>query len=560
MRDHLPGLRAAMADPRVYPHPVGELECRETHASVVFLTGDWVYKIKKPVNFGFLDYSTLEKRRACCQAEVRLNRRLSQGIYWDVVPLTCEAGGYALAGQGPAVEYAVKMVQLPDGDTMTERLRRGTLTQEEVAAVAAKLAAFYQLRATRAPIQLLGGWDGVGLNCEENFSQTEPFCGRFIDGRRHRGVHRATRRFLSARKALFDRRVAQGFIRDCHGDLRCDHVYLGAEIQILDCIEFNQRFRYGDVAADIAFLAMDLDFQRAPELARQLIAAYAEASEDFGIYALLDFYKCYRAFVRCKINCFQLDQERPGASHRSRLHAETRRYLELAWSYAINFSRPVAWIFCGLPASGKSTQARQLARSLRLPWLRSDLIRKKLAGRVPGDAGPRAFNQGIYTPEFTARTYRRMAELAQKHLTVGRSVVLDATFSRAGQRKMLRDMAAVLHVPLLWVVCEAGDGLLERRLADRERGEGLSDARLVHLEPFKARWEPLDEIAESHRLVANTEVLEEKLLGRILARGHQRFAEMRQADENINPKLVGEPPVPRPGPRAAPWHRRSPLP
>jgi aminoglycoside phosphotransferase family enzyme/predicted kinase len=521
MYDHLPGLLAAMAEPRFYPHPVERIAHRETHASHVFLTGPVVYKIKKPVNFGFLDYSTLAKRKACCEAEVKLNRRLTQGIYQGVVPFTGGPGEYALGDADPIVEYGVCMTQLADQDALSHRLKKGSLPREIIGAVACKLAAFYDTHHPPSPIADVGIWETVWLNNEENFTQTEAFCGHIIDRAVHRDLWEATRRFLNDQRICFDHRVDQGFVKDCHGDLRCDHVYLGDEIQIIDCIEFNQRFRFGDLAADLGFLSMDLDFKKAPELAQHLILAYARKSRDFGIYAVLDYYKCYRAVVRCKINCFKLAQDRPPRNVMKLSAMRARSYLELARRYALRFSQPMLWIFCGQPATGKSTLAGKLADALRLPWLQSDVIRKELAGIPPRKSAITAFGQGIYTPEFTSRVYGRMAALAKDYLTAGHSLVLDATFSQVNHRRVILDLAAAFKIPVLWVVCEVEENVLRRRLKDREKVPSVSDARLDHLEHFKSKWEPLEEISEASKLPVNTGSSWKRLLGDILARGHQ---------------------------------------
>ena len=525
MHDHLPGLLAAMADPAFYPHPVRAVERRDTHASHVFLTGDVVYKLKKPVDFGFLDYSTLEKRRRCCDTEVHLNRRLTHGVYQDVVPLTREHGGYAVAGNGPVVEYAVRMRQLGDRHTLTYHLSAGLLTKAMIADLARKLSVFYRPSVTQGPPLALGSWDTVRFNCQENFAQTESFRGRFIDGSVHGFIREATNRFLHTRRACFQRRVNQGFIRDCHGDLRCDHVYFDNGIQILDCIEFNRRFRYTDVAADLGFLTMDLDVKGAPASADHLIASYAAVSGDHGIYALLDFYKCYRAFVRGKVNCLQLAHDGNKEASRTALRRETTRYFAWARWYALRMGRPLLWIFCGLPASGKSTQARGVAEALQVPWLRSDVIRKELAGAVPYADRVTAFKQGIYTTGFTDRTYAQMNHLAQYHLAAGRSVVLDGTFSQAAHRREVTQLATRLGVPLLWVVCQAPDVILQRRLFKREGRTAISDARAQHWPQIKSRWEPLDEIAAHQRLTVDTRRPKMQVLGGILARGYQQLGQ-----------------------------------
>ena len=251
----------AMACPDFYPHPVRQVTQAETHISKVFLTGDYAYKIKRPVYLEFLDFTTLEKRKHCCQQEVNLNKRLSKDIYLDVVPITKTNKRYYLAGPGEVVEYAVKMRQLPEEFSMLQLVRRGKLDGDCVDELAQMLVKFYQHSSTGANINSLGAWSTIWTNTEENFSQTEQFAGNLIDDHMFPIIRAATRSFLIRRKALFDRRVEREKIRDCHGDLRTGHIYFCDGIQIIDCIEFNDRFRYADITSDLAFLTMDLDFE-----------------------------------------------------------------------------------------------------------------------------------------------------------------------------------------------------------------------------------------------------------------------------------------------------------
>jgi aminoglycoside phosphotransferase family enzyme len=237
----------AMARPDFYPHDVSTIEQRETHISKVFLTGEYAYKIKKPVYLEFLDFTTLEKRRHYCQQEVTLNQRLTSDVYLDVVPITLKKGRYYLAGPGEAVEYTVKMRQLPEKFSMRQLVRRGKLDRDSVDELARVLAKFYQQSSTGDNINNLGTWSTICTNTEENFSQTEQFTGNLLDEHMFLIIRAATRSFLIRRKALFDRRVERDKIRDCHGDLRTGHIYFSDGIQIIDCIEFNDRFRYADI-------------------------------------------------------------------------------------------------------------------------------------------------------------------------------------------------------------------------------------------------------------------------------------------------------------------------
>ncbi|MGD8756955.1 MAG: phosphotransferase, partial [Desulfobacterales bacterium] len=351
----------AMSSPDIYPHAIDRIEQQDTIISKVFLTGQYAYKIKKPVNLEYLDFTTLENRKHYCEQEVHLNRRLAPDVYLGVVPITFDNGQYQLDGSGTPFEYAVKMRQLPERLSMRNLIRRGKLDRDSTDALARKLAEFYQQDSADNQIVTFGSWQTIWANCEENFRQAEPFVAEIIDERKFQIIRAATRAFLIRRRALFDRRMEKQKIRDCHGDLRTGHIYFSDGIQIIDCIEFNDRFRYADVTSDLAFLAMDIDFEGHPETARQLIDAYVDYTKDRELFVLLDFYKCYRAMVRAKVNCFRLQENKIANHEAPRRLRKARRYVDLAYQYAVQYTRPTIWVLCGLPASGKSTIADELA-------------------------------------------------------------------------------------------------------------------------------------------------------------------------------------------------------
>jgi aminoglycoside phosphotransferase family enzyme len=274
------------------------------------------------------------------------------------------------------------MRQLPDEAMMLKRLANDKLNPTAIDSLARILSRFYRGAQTDPDSSALGSWHIVRRNCEENFAQTEEFAGGLIDRRMCQIIRSATRSFLQRRRALFDLRVNEGKIRDGHGNLRTDHIYYTEDgIQIIDCIEFNQCFRCSDIASDLAFLAMDLDFKEYPKTARTLLKAYIHHSDDRDVMMLMDFYKCYRAFVRAKVNCLRLKQEGLGNRERTQLLDATRRFMDLAYRYARQFTRPILWVICGMIASGKSTVARNLAKAFRTKMLRSDVVRKNLFDR-----------------------------------------------------------------------------------------------------------------------------------------------------------------------------------
>ncbi|MES0349538.1 MAG: AAA family ATPase [Desulfobacteria bacterium] len=510
----------AMETPAFYPHPVLSIEQRETHISKVFLTGSYVYKIKKPVNLEFLDFTTLKKRLHFCHQEVILNRRLTHNVYLDVVPITFEDGQYYLAGPGAPVEYAVKMRQLPEDRSMVRLLRRGKIDKEALEELSRILARFYSQAPTGGNINTFGSWETVWTNCEENFRQTEMFIERILDERMFQIVRAATRSFLRRWQDLFEHRLERKKIRDCHGDLRTGHIYFADEIQILDCIEFNERFRYGDIASDLAFLAMDLDYEGHPKIAQDLLEAYVQYTKDQDVFVLLDFYKCYRAFVRVKVDCFRLQKGNLGKQETSSLLRQTRKYMDLAYRYAVQFTRPTLWVVCGMPASGKSTIAKKLAETLDVKVLRSDVIRKGLFRLQPDEKIDVPFEKGIYSKGASSLTYGRLLLLAQDEIEKGYSAILDATYNSRHHRSEVLRLAKDMDTNLMFVECTCPEAILKERLMSREETSSVSDARLRHYAKIKARFEPLNEVRDEMHISVDTERSLQESMEHILSRDY----------------------------------------
>ena len=354
----LPSTVKALLKSQAYPHKPQKIELGQTQMSFIFLTGEYVYKIKKPVNLGYLDYTTLEKRHFFCQQELELNKRLCPDVYLAVVPITMSLRGakrlrgeaeansetprYArgklrnllhVEGQGEAIEYAVKMKQLPQDRMMDVLLPRGQVTLEMVARVAERLMSFHQKAETNQKIAAFGRLNVIRHNCDENFAQTEKYIGTSITAEEYQHIKNYTDNFVDSNASLFDKRVREGRIRDCHGDLHAAHVCFTDEICIYDCIEFNDRFRYSDVASEIAFLAMDLDRYQQAGLSRHLVNTYVELSHDEELLKLLNFYKCYRAYVRGKVESFKLDDPYISEEEKAEVLTAAQSYFQLAESY-----------------------------------------------------------------------------------------------------------------------------------------------------------------------------------------------------------------------------------
>lgn len=333
--ENLPPFLQALLDPARYDHQAPEVQLVQTHISFVLLAGDFVYKFKKPVNFGFLDFSGLDKRRFCCEQELQLNRRLCPDIYLGLVTVTRQAdGGFALNGPGEIVEYGVKMARMPEERMMPHLIRRGELGTTHIDALVDVLCDFYRQAEGGPEIAAYGTAAAVAVNVLENFEQTQGYIGQgALTAEQFALISRYARSVL-AREELFAGRMEAGYIRDCHGDLYSANICLADKVYIFDCIEFNQRFRYCDVASDVAFLAMDLDFHGLEQLSTAFIEQLSHRSNDTGLGTMLNFYKCYRAYVRGKIGLFTAGDSAVAPSVRESCRAQAAQYFCLAERYA----------------------------------------------------------------------------------------------------------------------------------------------------------------------------------------------------------------------------------
>ena len=333
-------LRNALLHPEIYPDHPRSIQMIETHISLLFLTGNYVYKVKKPVDFGFLDFTTLEKRKFFCDQEVKLNRRLSPSIYLGVVTVTKEGNQILLEdkeGKREVVEYAVKMKQIPEESLMDKLLDKKQVTPRMIEAVSEKLVKFYFTAETNDVIKSFAKPERVKQDTDENFQQTEKYIDLTISRKIYEEVKNRTNDFFKTKRDIFNQRVASDRIRDCHGDLRLEHIFWGEEVSIFDCIEFNERFRYTDVAADIAFLAMDLDVHSRQDLSEHLIRAFIGESGDYEIMGVLDFYKSYRAYVRGKVESFRLDDPHIPEEEKKQALRRAQTYFNLAYRYSQKF-------------------------------------------------------------------------------------------------------------------------------------------------------------------------------------------------------------------------------
>lgn len=330
-------LKKALLNPEIYPDRPIEIKSTETHISILFFTGNYVYKLKKPVDFGFLDFTTLEKRRYFCEQEIILNRRLSPDIYLGIIPIKYDGENISFNGSGEIIEYAVKMIQIPEEFLMNKLLKQGKVTPDMIEAISKKLVNFYLTAETSDEIKEFAKPERIKQDTDENFEQTKKYINITIDNDTYQIINKRTNSFLKEKSDIFYERIKDDRIRDCHGDLRLEHIFWGKEISIFDCIEFNKRFRYTDVAADIAFLSMDLDYCGRQDLNQPLIRTYIEISGDYSIRKILDFYKCYRAYVRGKVESFRLDDPTISNDEKKEAQKRAKKYFNLALNYSKNF-------------------------------------------------------------------------------------------------------------------------------------------------------------------------------------------------------------------------------
>ncbi|HEX78949.1 MAG TPA: AAA family ATPase [Dehalococcoidia bacterium] len=400
------------------------------------------------------------------------------------------------------MEYAVKMRRLPQELMMDTLLAENRVSPEMIARMAEKVAAFHKQAETGREINEYGGLETIVQNTEENFSQTEKYFDRAISQRQYQGIVDYTRGFIRDNAATFKKRVQDGYIRDCHGDLHAAHICFRDGICIYDCIEFNDRFRYGDVASEVAFLVMDLDHHRRADLSRNFVDSYIASSRDEGLKELLNFYKCYRAYVRGKVACFKLDDSYIGEEERAKTLEDATGYFDLAYAYGL--SEPMLFITSGLVGSGKSVLAQSLAGRLGLVVISSDVTRKRLASVQETEHRFEEFDTGIYTPEFSRKTYDAMFIEARGILSEGGSVIIDASFIKSGERQRARQLAGETGARFFVLECNLEEGLARNRLEQRLKEGSVSDGRWEVYLKQKERYQPPLEVSPDKRVIIDS--------------------------------------------------------
>jgi aminoglycoside phosphotransferase family enzyme/predicted kinase len=501
-----PRLLETMINPDFYPHKPAKVELVQTHISYVFIAGDIVYKIKKPVNFGFLDFTSLEKRKFYCEEELRLNKRLAPSIYLDVAPIAEDSRGNLIPDSGgEVVEYAVRMKKLPQDRMLKTLLAKGQVDEKVIDAVAHKIAAFHQLAETGGRIDDMGTITTIRHNQEENFAQTVNYINVTIPEYQNNFIKEYVENFLAEKKTLLEKRVGSHKIRDCHGDLHLEHICITDEIIIFDCIEFNERFRFGDVAAEVAFLTMDLDFNGYTRQAEAFVRSYLKYSGDTDLPILLNFYRCYYAYVRGKVISFRLDQKEIPAGERAQITKSAERYFDCAYTYAIRLERPVLILTAGLMGSGKSYQARNFAARLGARTIRTDLLRKEILKIDSAERHHVQFGAEIYSDGISRLTYDKAYELAAATIKLGKPVIIDASFKRRSERQKAMELARQLAVPFFLIECICSDEIIKIRLEKRvQEKNNVSDGRWEIFQQQKKDFDAINEIPAGHHFKIDT--------------------------------------------------------
>lgn len=510
-------LLSSLLRPEAFPEPTMSVSLRQTHVSWLLFTDRHVYKIKKPVDFGFLNFTTMDRRRFYCHEEVRLNSRLSPDLYEGVIEIRETPAGAVFDGTGRVIDYAVKMQRLPAERMLDRLLEMEGVTPGRIRELARIIAAFHLDADRGGDISGYGEIGAIRRNWAEGIEQAAQFVPHCIPALHLAEIRSWADRFMAEQEALFAGRRTGGYIRDCDGDLHLGNICLTDRFHIFDCIEFNERFRYIDTAADLAFLLMDLDFHGRRDLSSLLLDEYLAVTGDRDLPLLQDFYQAYRAFVRGKVTALRLNDPSTPADELNGVKETANAYFRMARGYLLRPKLPpTLFITCGLMGSGKSTVARIMARELGLVWLRSDRTRKELAGARETTAVKDEFGSGLYSSEMNEATYGELARLAEQQLNAGQSVIADAAFCRNADRERFRRLAADMGARFMIISFEAPHDLLATRLQRRcEEGRDISDGRPELLEGQAATLEPVDHVAgELIRLTAD--VLPFDLVERIL--------------------------------------------
>jgi aminoglycoside phosphotransferase family enzyme len=488
-RAHQPDLIRKLLKPAAYPHGVHGLQVIETHISWVILTGDYAYKVKKPVTLGFLDFSSLEQRRFFCEEELRVNRRTAPELYLDVVPIGV-MDEKVRVGVEPAIEYAVRMRQFPHEARLDRYLQDGRMGPDDVRALAAGIARFHRSLPPRRIIDSGYEVERAAKPARNNFRHLDP--AMFGDGSLQQlaVIEAWTLQQAAALKPVFEERLRNGFIRECHGDLHLENLLVqDGEFVPFDAIEFNHELRWIDTANDIAFLVMDLMPRGRGDLAYSLLNAWLEDTGDYDSLAVMRFYLVYRSMVRAVVTSIR--QAQPSGRRDNSFRINAPAYVDLA-ATLVDTPPPTLYLMHGFSGSGKTWASDRLVGEFPAVRVRSDLERKRLGGFPARQSAAGRIESGLYSPEVTEQTYRALARYCETGLRSGFNMIADATFLRKRHRDLFAGVAASCSARLVILDCVTPLEVLRDRIRLRlTREQDASDADLAVLEHQLAHHDPL---------------------------------------------------------------------
>lgn len=496
----LPPLIQQMLEPDFYPHPVQEpIELLQTHISFILLTGDYAYKIKKIVDFGFLDYSTLEKRRYFCEQELRMNQQQAPDLYLEVLPII-EIGDRFQFGEqeDSGIEYALKMRQFPEENLFINLFTQDQLTTKEMEELGKVVAQFHQNCPTNHDILKWGEIAQIRHSIDGNYQKTQKYIGCCQTQEQYEQTKQYTDSFFETYEAVFQSRIDHHWIRECHGDLHLKNICLYQnKILLFDRIEFNEEFRFVDVMYDVAFVVMDLEGRGRADLGNRFLNTYIEQMGDWEGLQLLPFYLTRQAYVRAKVNSLILDDPAVSEEQKEIAKQEAIQYYKLAWQYTRRSSGGIV-MMSGLSGSGKSTTARKLSKRLNAIHIRSDAVRKHLAHVPLYEPG----GEEIYTLEMTEKTYQRLLELGLLLAKQGFWVILDAKYDQQEQRGKVIETCNSYQLPLQIIECTAPMDILQERLQHRQ-GD-IADATADLLTSQRAKAQPFTDDEKNYLTTIDT--------------------------------------------------------
>ena len=488
-----------MQNAEFYPHSAtDDIELIQTHVSAVFLTGDYAYKLKKEVNFGFLDYSTLEKRKHFLEEEMKMNKAIAPKLYLEVVPITRDNENFTLNGAGKPVEYALKMRQFPQENLFVNLFEAGKLDIDKMEELGKIVAQFHKEAATNEYISSFGTVAKIREAFDENYQQTDGYIGKAQTEQQLIETKAYTDKFFTEKEELFNERINNNKIKECHGDLHLKNICLWQDkIQLFDRIEFNEPFRFVDVMYDVAFLMMDLEAKEKLDFANAFLNAYLEQTADYEGLPLLPLYLSRQAYVRAKVTSFLLDDPNVPETEKQKAQVTAANYYKQAWEYTQNREGKII-LMSGLSGAGKSTVAKTLARKHGAVHLRSDAIRKQIAGIAVEEKG----GNELYTSEMSQKTYDRLSQLGTMLAGEGFTVILDAKYDRVAYRQQVIETANSNNIPLQIINCTAPVEVLRDRLDNRT--DDISDATSDLLESQQANAEDFTESEKAYVTTVDT--------------------------------------------------------